>query len=862
MNAFGNPVFGTVVDETPVVVTQNGAVRGKTSNGIAVFRGIPYGGNCDENRRWLPPVKADNWEGTLDCFFNGPMAMQVEQTVARDSFAEKFFTGGRYDDINAGECRQDENCLVLNVVTPNLSNSKLPVLFYIHGGGFGSGSGKIIFAADDLAREQNIVLVSVNHRLNVFGFLDLSSFDNKYKGSGNAGLLDLVLALEWVRDNIAAFGGDPDQVTIMGESGGAMKVSNLLAMERANGLFLRAIIESGSAPVGTTTQNEAAKNAAALLTALNITTLEDLLALPAETIRDAFLKLEASKLASFSPVGDDHIIPSNPEGKYSAPEISKKIPMMVGASQDELGIYGIMPDISWEQLRDALLQPETLGMGLSSPVCLEENVDAVIAAARKGNTKNESPGHTFIKILSSNNFLAGGAYHQALAKARQGGAPVYNYFITYDSPNLRGSGEDCSWHTADLVLQMRIVHCPECEYISKMLAAAIGAFVRSGDPSTPDMQWPAFTERDPHVMLIDEPWRVELDPTKDMREAWGDDPLWFGLSLPNRKKEASNAVSSDAECIAVRNMVMAQQGRKRPPNSFDPESETQSRVRSDGVRYVNDIRYGTQYPNSYLDLWYPDDDTSVKRPVIVYFHGGGFIFGDKMTGDPMAVSSEEGGSVFVELLKEDVNIVSAAYAFAPEYRCPTQLHQVNEVLGFLNKNHDMYGLDMSRVILMGGSAGAVLISVYGLILSDADYAAKMGILPLIAKEQIKALVIDEAPLNVTEFHGNMAKLFMTWIGDEDMSVSDMAHLLEIPKHIKGSYPPSFIIGSNIEHWFEESAKELHDVLELYGVENVLYSPDQSIDKLEHGYLNRFATNQCAKECLDKMLVFIRNKVNS
>ena len=160
---------------------------------------------------------------------------------------------------------QGENCLVLNVLTPGTDDKKRPVLIYIHGGGFTTNSGSILTGGDKLVREQNIVAVSVNHRLNAFGFLYLGDLDPKYKDSGMTGMLDLVLALHWVQDNIAFFGGDPSRVTLMGESGGGMKISTLLAMKEAKGLFAQAIIESGSNVVGTYIRGQATQDALAFL---------------------------------------------------------------------------------------------------------------------------------------------------------------------------------------------------------------------------------------------------------------------------------------------------------------------------------------------------------------------------------------------------------------------------------------------------------------------------------------------------------------------------------------------------------------------------------------------------------------------
>jgi len=205
------------------------------------------------------------------------------------------------------------------------------------------------------------VLVGVNHRLNVFGYLYLGAFDQKYADSGNAGMLDLVLALEWVRDNIEAFGGDPDKVTIMGESGGGMKVSTLLAMEKAKGLFRHAIVESGSAPVGSLSTKQAAQVASLILDKLGIkpTELDKLETIPAREIFDAAMSIsECNDALGLRPVGDGINLPFNATGVYKAPVISKNIPLLVGAAEDEIAFSAMrMEDFTWDELRDKLLEP-------------------------------------------------------------------------------------------------------------------------------------------------------------------------------------------------------------------------------------------------------------------------------------------------------------------------------------------------------------------------------------------------------------------------------------------------------------------------------------------------------------------------
>ncbi len=416
---YGGPVFGMVTSPLPVAQTTHGKIFGENRDGVAVFRGIPYGDDCGGGNRWLPPRPARDWPGIRDCAHNGHIAWQSGPGSA--SGIAVYWNGGHPEKFGAAQETKSEDCLVLNVVTPGLDDGKRPVAVYFHGGGYASGSGTLVLGADPWAREQDIVIVGVNHRLNAFGYLYLGAVDPRYEASGMAGMLDLVLALEWVRDNIRAFGGDPDKVTIMGESGGGGKVSTLLEMPKARGLFRAAIVESGSFPVGALSREDAAKTARALIERLEARTLDDLIQTPPERL------VAATEGMRLSPVADGVHLQPNPTGAFRAPAID--VPVLVGFSEDEAGVFFPKEELEfgWDELRERLLHGDRWTSGFT-----EENVDRCIALFRAENRKGDDAARTFLKMLSLPVF--GKAFDQAMCLAQANRSPVFHYVIAYDSP--------------------------------------------------------------------------------------------------------------------------------------------------------------------------------------------------------------------------------------------------------------------------------------------------------------------------------------------------------------------------------------------------------------------------------------------
>lgn len=512
INQYGSPVFGTVTDEHPIAQLTSGKISGENRDGIAIFRGIPYGGPCDGENRWKAPTPVQKWEGVRDCTVNGPISMQNSQSISADpSGLGKYFNGGHPELFGCEDEYESENCLVLDVLTPGIDDARRPVLVYIHGGGFATGSGSLVLGADKLSREEDLVIVGVNHRLNIFGYLYLGGLDPEYETSGSVGMQDLVQALQWVRDNITALGGDPAKVTIMGESGGGAKVCNLMSMPSAKGLFRSAIVESGAGAVGNLSKEAAEMQTLRLLDKLGIGRKDwrKLLELDAAEIENAKDGL------MLSPVADGTVIPYVEGGDW-APELSKDIPVLVGASADEMGVFmplqQLAEEITWENLPGKVASQ---GGGLSL-----EQAEKIVEVYRANNPKGDAPWHTFIKIVSTRGSLGNGAGQLAMARASKDGfAPVYQYFVEYDSESVVSPSLRCAWHTADLPLQFRVVLHPESETLSKAMAHAWASFVRSGNPSTDHLDWPSFTPLNRNVMVFDDELLLKDDPLAPYREA-------------------------------------------------------------------------------------------------------------------------------------------------------------------------------------------------------------------------------------------------------------------------------------------------------------------------------------------------------
>ncbi len=504
-----------------IAETANGKLRGARVEGVATFRGIPYGGPTEGAARFLPPARPEPWTGVRDCTVIGPRCVQGPGVLFLDPVIGEYFSGGRLDRTELAQQLESENCLNLNILTLG-TTGKRPVLIYIHGGGFVVGSSVLTLFSDRFVAEQDVVLVGVNHRLNVFGYLYLGELSLKY-ATGNVGQLDLVAALEWVRDNIANFGGDPDNVTIFGESGGGAKISTLLAMPAAKGLFHRAIVESGSLlhlgdrGTGTTV-------ARAVLAGLGLdeSHVDELVHVPAADLHAALSQAPGIPrgLIALGPVVDGLTVPHQ-TWKPDAPPEAVRVPLLVGNCKDEMTLFvgAFAPGNAEEafQLDDAALRERLVNGGIPA-----NEVNALLALYQRDHP-TENPSDLFFRIATDRGARFN-AVRQAELKVAQGGTAVYMYYFSWNTPC--GGGRLRAFHTAELPLAMRLVAHPEVEQLSRQISGAWAAFARTGNPIHPGLpSWPAYTLEERATMIFDaRSSEVINDPDGEMRRLLRDRP--------------------------------------------------------------------------------------------------------------------------------------------------------------------------------------------------------------------------------------------------------------------------------------------------------------------------------------------------
>ena len=499
---------------TPVVQTKAGAVQGLVEDGILAFKGIRYGAAPIGKLRFMPPQPAQSWTGIYDATDFGAPAMQMASGATVSTASDGELQMHRVFTTPSELKVMNEDCLYLNVWTPGADARKRPVMVWIHGGGFAYGSGsQPIYQCDGLARFGDVVTVSVNHRLNVFGYLHLGDLMGPaYASSGTVGMQDLVLALRWIADNIEAFGGDPGNVMIMGQSGGGQKVCLLLAMDSAKGLFHKASIESGANPtVGRKEKaNEAAKR---LLAELGVAPGDAaaLQAVPAQTLLAAAAKANIGGAGAGGPILDGVAITRDPF-LPDAPDVSADVPILIGWCKDEWTIF-TAGEPWFGTMTEAQLQDRIKPMG--------EAGQKLLAAYRQAYP-DYAPTYLWEQMISAR--VMQGTEFVAERKAAKGRAPAYVWLMTWETPMNGGALK--TPHTMEIPFALYsfdkvrtfVGEGPEPKHMADQIAGAWVAFARTGKPDHPGIpHWPAFNAADRPVMEFNMTSRVVNDPLPEVR---------------------------------------------------------------------------------------------------------------------------------------------------------------------------------------------------------------------------------------------------------------------------------------------------------------------------------------------------------
>jgi para-nitrobenzyl esterase len=513
---------GALATEEPIAETASGQIRGVAVNGVNTFKGVPYGASTAGRGRFMPPRKPEPWAGIRSA---QDWAGRAPQWPAdRRQRRELAGLAGPPDNL-----RPSEECLTLNVWTRGLNDAgKRPVMVWFHGGAFAYGSANTPrLDGANLAAHHDVVVVSVNHRLHALGHLYLGELGGSaFAQSGNVGTLDMLAALQWVRENIERFGGDPGNVTIFGQSGGGGKVSTLLAMPAARGRFHRAIVMSGAA-IRLTDRERAAKLAEAVLSELGISRnqLDELQAMPFErliaALRPAQKRVGPSPSRfdryDFGPVVDGVALPDHPFDPV-ATAVSADIPVMVGGVKDEMAIYLAPDDKIWNR------------------VLTEDELKARIAPVAGDHTQrvfdtyrrlypDTTPSDRLITILTdSNHRLRSNTL--AERKVAQDRGSVWLYSFDWETPLFDGKLK--AFHAIDVPFVFETIDAvgstdrgEVAHELSRRIAATWTAFARSGKPDNPAIpHWPPYTLSDRATLVFNRECRVENDYGREARQLW------------------------------------------------------------------------------------------------------------------------------------------------------------------------------------------------------------------------------------------------------------------------------------------------------------------------------------------------------
>jgi para-nitrobenzyl esterase len=509
-----------VGDNIAVATTEYGKVRGYLLRGINYFLGVPYGADTSGANRFMPPQKPKPWTDVYPALFWGDSAPQNME----NRYANKF--GSFRDHWNYYDVTED--CLRINVETPAINDGKKrPVMFWIHGGGFTAGNGieHDGYNGENFARLGDVVFCSINHRLGPLGFCNLAGAGGeKFAASGNVGMMDIVAALEWVRDNIGNFGGDPGNVTIMGQSGGGAKVCLLTAMPSAKGLFHKAVVLSGASRRAAD-KAYSEKLGAAVLKESKLS-LDKLQAMPwkdfyavATKVQQAMAK-EAGPgggmARGFSPVVDGKIVPQHPYDPEGAPTAAN-VPMIISSVMNEQSpswMDSSLESATMDQVVEKLKERAGFGAGFGDKT--KEIVDSYVKAF---------PGKKPVEIWSLVSSNRQSVVALADVKSKQP-APVYVDWFTWQPPLFDNRMR--AFHTVDICFwlyntDVMLTHTgggPRPRALSAKMAGALLQFMKTGDPNGGGLpNWPKYTTAKGETMVLDDTCAAKDDPDREARKA-------------------------------------------------------------------------------------------------------------------------------------------------------------------------------------------------------------------------------------------------------------------------------------------------------------------------------------------------------
>ena len=496
----------------PVANTKYGKIRGTANGSIKVFKGVPYGAPTSGANRFMPPREPAPWSDVRDTIAYGNRSPQSDAA----GFMEE-------EVVSLDHSPMSEDCLYLNVWTAGLKDGKKrPVMVWFHGGGFSGGSGgNVRYDGTNLAKKHGVVLVTVNHRLNAFGFLYLGKLGGeKYADSGNVGMLDIVAALNWVKDNIAEFGGDPDRVTIFGQSGGGGKVTTAMAMPQAVGRFHRVIAESGLA-LKAITPDEATEVATKIMAQLGLKPdqVDQLQQIPYPQILAAMAALGPAG-NRFGPVLDHRSLVSG-NGAFDpvAPSQSAHVPMILGSTLTEITFMKTTP---LDPIDEATLRAD-LKRGLKVD---DSEVEKLVTLYKRDFPQADNV--RLFQLIATDNWLTANVALVAERKAALGQAPAYVYH--FEKPTPVHDGKLAVPHTLEITYVFDNLDVPTDNAITgtgkdryplaDKMSRAWTNFARTGDPNVAGLpHWRPYSASDRAVMIFNDQCKLVVDPHPEERAA-------------------------------------------------------------------------------------------------------------------------------------------------------------------------------------------------------------------------------------------------------------------------------------------------------------------------------------------------------